>query len=245
MEARAKSFLIDTVIKGFPIPIIFLRDLKPDLKSYSVSRDVVDGQQRLRTLISYIIPDQLRGFDPEHDDFKLLKAHNPEYAGKAFSELPKNVEEEVLDYQFSVNVFPLGTDDRMLSRSSPEWNSTGYKLSKQELRNAEFYGEFKQTMYALANEQLNRWREWGVFNANQLARMLAVELTSELTVYMMEGQLEKSDKRIDKAYEDNELKFPLKAEVQRRYRHVFDAIDEKIGVEDMAYFKKRTVFSPC
>jgi len=30
--------------------------------------------------------------------------------------------------------------------------------------------------------------------------------------------------------------------VQRRYRHVFDAIDEKIGVEDMAYFKKRTVF---
>jgi len=42
-------------------------------------------------------------------------------------------------------------------------NSTGYKLSKQELRNAEFYGEFKQTMYALANEQLNRWRS-GAFS---------------------------------------------------------------------------------
>jgi uncharacterized protein with ParB-like and HNH nuclease domain len=50
----AKSFLIDTILKGFPMPIIFLRDLPSDLKKLKSRRDVVDGQQRLRTIFSFM-----------------------------------------------------------------------------------------------------------------------------------------------------------------------------------------------
>lgn len=39
-----KSYLIDSILKGLPIPIIFLRDLRADLKTFKSKRDVVDGQ---------------------------------------------------------------------------------------------------------------------------------------------------------------------------------------------------------
>jgi uncharacterized protein with ParB-like and HNH nuclease domain len=52
----AKSYLIDTVIRGLPIPIIFIRERKNDLDSLEPKREVVDGQQRLRTLFSFIQP---------------------------------------------------------------------------------------------------------------------------------------------------------------------------------------------
>jgi uncharacterized protein with ParB-like and HNH nuclease domain len=43
----AKSYLIDTILRGLPIPIIFLRDLRADLKTFKAKLYVVDGQQRI------------------------------------------------------------------------------------------------------------------------------------------------------------------------------------------------------
>ena len=43
----AKSYLLDTIIKGYPIPIIFLREQKTDLTTLKHKREVVDGQQRV------------------------------------------------------------------------------------------------------------------------------------------------------------------------------------------------------
>src|SRR5690349_12146313 len=52
---KAKSYLIDTIIRGLPIPIIFLRVIQ-DLKTLKQTLEVVDGQQRLRTFLSFIDP---------------------------------------------------------------------------------------------------------------------------------------------------------------------------------------------
>ncbi|MGO9207301.1 MAG: DUF262 domain-containing protein, partial [Candidatus Limnocylindrales bacterium] len=50
---KAKSLLIDSVVRGLPMPIVFLRQLQ-DLKTFRSQMEVVDGQQRLRTLLSFI-----------------------------------------------------------------------------------------------------------------------------------------------------------------------------------------------
>lgn len=110
-KPKAKSYLIDTIIRGFPIPIIFLRDAKSSLKTFAPLRDVVDGQQRLRTVISFIAPELLKDYDPDRDDFTVAKEHNEKYHGKAFSELPELIQHQILDYQFTVNVFPSDTAD--------------------------------------------------------------------------------------------------------------------------------------
>src|SRR3989338_7244026 len=76
----AKSYLIDTVVRGLPIPIIFLRERKSDLSTLEPKREVVDGQQRLRTLISYIAPKTLKDFKEERDAFTVKEEHNNELA---------------------------------------------------------------------------------------------------------------------------------------------------------------------
>ncbi|MEW6094680.1 MAG: DUF262 domain-containing protein, partial [Chloroflexota bacterium] len=46
---RAQSYLIDTVIKGKPIPKIFMRqEVNP--KTRKTRREIVDGQHRIRTV---------------------------------------------------------------------------------------------------------------------------------------------------------------------------------------------------
>jgi hypothetical protein len=52
----AKSFLLDTIVRGLPIPIIFLREQKTDLDSLEPKREVVDGQQRIRTVLAFLAP---------------------------------------------------------------------------------------------------------------------------------------------------------------------------------------------
>src|SRR5690606_2200712 len=77
----AKSLLIDTMFHGFPVPIIFLRDRGIDRKTFEPIREVIDGQQRLRSIISYIAPELLEDFDQEKDDFVVSHNHNKLLAG--------------------------------------------------------------------------------------------------------------------------------------------------------------------
>jgi uncharacterized protein with ParB-like and HNH nuclease domain len=49
-KSGAKSYLIDTIVRGMPIPIIFLKDKRTDVDQFEPIREVVDGQQRLRTV---------------------------------------------------------------------------------------------------------------------------------------------------------------------------------------------------
>jgi uncharacterized protein with ParB-like and HNH nuclease domain len=72
----AKSFLIDTILKGYPIPIIFLRERKTDLKSLEHKREVVDGQQRIRTVLSFAAPNALPDYNPDRDSFQILQSHS-------------------------------------------------------------------------------------------------------------------------------------------------------------------------
>src|SRR5208283_3463162 len=133
----AKSYLLDTIIKGYPIPIIFLREQKTDLVTLRVKREVVDGQQRIRTFLSFIDPSSLGNqYVPDRDAFEIKKAHNKELSGKSFDQLSAEIRQSILDYEFSVQVLPSSIDDRQVIQIFARMNATGFKLNSQELRNA-------------------------------------------------------------------------------------------------------------
>lgn len=239
----AKSYLVDTILRGLPMPIIFLRDLPSDLKSFRPRREVVDGQQRIRTIISFISPDLLEGFELSADSFVISRSHNKEYAGRRFENLPPNAQQRILDYQFSVHSFSSDTDDREILQIFARMNSTGVRLNDQELRNAEFFGYFKQVAYEIATEQLNRWRDWAIFTPDQIARMHEVELTSELMILMIQGVLGKSKSNIELFYKSLDEDFPDAGEVSTRFRDVFDFIAGHFSTEDIIeFFGRRSIF---
>lgn len=228
-QPGAKSYLIDTIVNNLPMPIIFLRERKSDIDKLISVREVVDGQQRLRTVFTYIDPSLLRDFDHERDPFKIKANHDKRVAGKNFSELTDDVKKDILSYEFSVHVLPFDTEDRDVLQIFSRMNSTGVKLNPQELRNAAYFGPFKTTMYSLASEQLERWIEWKIFTLNQIARMQEVELTSEFVIFILQGITARTKTDIDavyKKFEEIDPKFPKKKEIINRFREVMNTIDK-------------------
>jgi len=223
--------LIDTVVQGLPMPLILLRDLPPDLKTHTSRKEVVDGQQRLRTLAAFIAPNVLGDFDPARDAFTVLPSHNSSIAKKTFEQLNDGLKRRILDYQISVHIFPSTTGDEIILNVFARLNSTGARLNPQELRNAMYFGEFKTLMYRLSSEQLGRWRRWGVFSEDALARMSEVELTSDVVNLIVNGVGAKNKSALDKLYKSFDESFPDADIVARRFESVMDAIDTTLGAE--------------
>ncbi|MDE2756449.1 MAG: DUF262 domain-containing protein, partial [Acidobacteriota bacterium] len=211
----AKSYLLDTIVRGLPIPIIFLREQKTDLESFEPKREVVDGQQRIRTLIAFIAPTLLRDFDPNRDNFTIKLSHNKNLAGQPFNKLPTEIRQTILDYQFSVHILPSSVDDREVLQIFARMNATGLKLNSQELRNAAYFGEFKTSMYEISAEQLPRWRGWRLFNESQISRMAEVEITSEFAQLMLKGIVAKHQQALDRLYADLEDEWSERTETER------------------------------
>ncbi|WP_284877309.1 DUF262 domain-containing protein [Brevundimonas sp. MEB006b] len=211
----AKSYFIDTVVRGLPIPIIFLRE-RTDLNTLRTLREVVDGQQRLRTLFSYIAPDLVPGFVVDRDGFTVSKVHNSDIGGLAFGELSASLREQIISYQISTHVLPASTSDAEVLDMFRRMNASGVKLNAQELRNAKFFGHFSQTSKTLSTSYLETWRNWRIFNESDFARMKEVEFVSELLMLTERGIQEKTQPSIDATYKrlDNdwaEMPFILSA----------------------------------
>lgn len=224
----ARSYLIDTIVRGLPVPLIFVRE-RLDLRTQRTVRDIVDGQQRLRTLFAFIDESTLSDLDPERDRFTVKRAHSRDLADRRFDELDETFQRRILGYKFSVQTLPPEVDDRDVLQIFARLNSTGLALNFQELRNAAYFGVFKTLMYNLAYEQLERWQGWRLFTGDQLSRMQEVEFTSDLTLTALKGLSGKSKSKLDSLYKELDDSFPQEAEFARRFRKVMDTIDDHLG----------------
>ena len=238
-----KSLLIDSIVRGLPIPIIFLRELPPDLETLKSKRQVVDGQQRIRTVLSFIDPKSLGKNLTGRDIFQVRKIHNEIISKKDFSDLSPEIKNQILYYEFAVNILPSDTDDPMVLKIFSRMNSTGVKLNSQELRNANFSGDLKQTAFDLSMEQLEKWRNWEIFTENAIARMNEVDLTSDLIMLILKGITTKDKRSLDNLYCDYENDFIGKEIVQNRFRFVMESINNILGDKiKKLIFKNATLF---
>lgn len=72
--APAKSYFIDTIIKEFPFPKVYFHE-RIDMKTKRPCREIVDGQQRLSTIVDFV------------EDKFALGSNAGEMQGKRFSDL--------------------------------------------------------------------------------------------------------------------------------------------------------------
>lgn len=227
----AKSFLVDSIVRNFPIPPILLRERVMGLKELDSKLEVVDGQQRIRTILTFIDPKLFSDFKEDKDNFTVKSYHNKEISDKQFSALSQEIQQQILNYQLIVHVLPSSAEDREILEIFSRINSTGVRLNDQELRNAEYFGEFKTSMYVLAAEQLTRWRNWNIFSESRLARMEEVQLTSELILMIINGLTNQKQKLLDDLYDTYENEFIGRNEIEKRFRFVMDEIEKKLGTD--------------
>jgi hypothetical protein len=227
-KAPARSQLIDTIVRGYPIPIVLLRQVQ-DLQTLKMRMEVVDGQQRLRTLLAFLDSAALPDFRAETDSVVVRRSHNADLAGKPFQRLPSDTKQQILSYEFSTHILPASTGDDLVFRIFARLNSTGLSLNKQEIRNAEYHGAFKTLVYELSFQFLDFWRGRNVFGNDAIARMDEAEAVSEYLIAMIEGLGGKSQAKIDRYYKDYDETLPAADILETRFTKLMSNIDSAIG----------------
>ncbi|MDF2525568.1 MAG: hypothetical protein K0S17_653 [Enterobacter mori] len=213
---KAKSYLVDTILRGKPIPKILITQT---LNVGRNIRTVVDGQQRLRAILSYI-----------NGDFKVSRAHNREFSSFYYDELPEDVKAEFLKYEIGVDMlFDLSFED--ILDIFARLNTYSVKLNPQELLNAQYLGFFKQCAYSLGFKYVAYLIEGGVLTEKEVTRMAEAELSSDLLGALIEGiQPKKSIPNLYKKYDDDEAQ---SIDASSKFDQVMTIIGEIYPAEEL------------
>jgi hypothetical protein len=207
---KAKSFLIDTILRGKPIPKVFIRQ-KINVSTKTSMREVVDGQQRLRTILSFI-----------KDGFVVSKRQNKEHGGRLFSQLPEEVQGQMLAYEVSVDLLINLPDPEVLDIFS-RLNSYAVVLNEQEKINADHFGPFKTLADKIGHKYFEYWIKQGILSAKQIMRMLEVNMVADLLIALLEGV--KNKKQIKKFYDSYENTFDHDVDaLEKKFDRVVEAI---------------------
>jgi hypothetical protein len=212
----ARSFLMESIILGYPIPKIFLRS-KTDLKTRRTIKEIVDGQQRSRAIHDFF-----------HDRFKLSKTLETEdFRGLSYSELPAEWQDRFISYSISIDLFVSATADEV-RQSFRRMNSYTVPLNPEELRHAEYQGILKWFLYELARSYEERLAGLGVFSQKQLVRMADLKLFTEIAHAIKSGVTTTNRRELDRMYRGFDQQFAEEADYARRIRFAFNKI---VGME--------------
>jgi Protein of unknown function DUF262 len=207
---NAKSYLIDTILRGKPIPKLFVRN-KINVSTKTTTRDVVDGQQRIRTILSYL-----------RDGFSVFKRHNKDYGDLLFSQLPEAVQAQVLEYEITVDNLIAITNIEVLDVFS-RLNSYAVILNEQEKINANHFSAFKLLADHIGHKYNTYWMQQGILTSKNIMRMLEVNLVADVLIAMIEGI--KSKKQIKPSYDKYEQKFEENTkDLERKFDEVVSQI---------------------
>ncbi|GJM22856.1 MAG: hypothetical protein DHS20C15_27710 [Planctomycetota bacterium] len=214
---KAKSYLIDTIIRGRPIPKILISQ---ELRGSRNMRIVVDGQQRLRAILEFI-----------NGDFAISRAHNTEYARARFSSLSNEDRSSFLQYELGVDVlFNMQYSD--LLDVFARINSYTVSLNKQEKLNAKYLGYFKQRAFSLGYQYVAYFLRSTVLTKPKVTRMGEAELASDLLVALVDGvQTNKAVEKFYKKYDDEPGPLDKCCE---KFERVMSYLGEVYSPEDLA-----------
>jgi len=209
---NAKSYLIDTILRGYPIPQIFIRQ-QIDISTRKTIREVIDGQQRITALIEYF--DNL---------FKIQKSHNKEFGALSYSELPDSEKENFLNYNISFEIVKL-KDDSKIYEMFARLNTNNIALNKQELRNAQYWGDFKVFILQKSSDFKNIFIDKKIFKDRDLSRMADVDFMNSLVIHLIDGIVTDSNTKTESYYKKYDKEFGIQEEIEEKLNRIFYIIE--------------------
>lgn len=180
----AKIMLIDSILNEIPMPKIFVSSY---IKNGKTVRAVIDGQQRITAILGFLA-----------NEFALEEPYAGQHAGLKFDDLPQTLRDDViLAYDIDFNEAK-GLSDADLREVYSRVNKYLVALNRQELRKADYPGDFLDTCEAMANHEF--FEDAGLFTAAARRRSLDVEFVSELIGALVLGISDRKD-AVDVCYQ--------------------------------------------
>jgi 5-methylcytosine-specific restriction endonuclease McrA len=186
---RDRANLIDTILRNYPLPAIFLHKRE---ENGNLVYDVIDGKQRLESIFMFTGAMKNRfsvhtQLTPESEiewvDWTLLKRKDMQPRITGYEIPVVEVDGEIGDI---INVFI-------------RINSTGKALTSQEQRHAKYFNSpFLKEAARVAKRYERYFLENGIFSSGLISRMKHIELICELMLSVSQGDVLNKKSALDR-----------------------------------------------
>lgn len=211
----AKTYLIDTILRDKPIPSIYMRT-GIDSRTRRAFREVVDGQQRLRTIHEFVNGEWELGGRAE------------EFRGNHFGDLDEDIQQAFLSYRIGVVQLFNASNEDVLDAFN-RLNSFSYTLNPQELRHGKYQGEFREAVRQASNRWSSRlWERYNVVSLRARVRMGDDELMAQMFGIILEGVVDGGQPAIERLYRNYDREVPKQtmATVDRVISYIVENFSE-------------------
>lgn len=227
----AKSFLIETILLDYPIPKLSLHQ-KLDMQTRTVVKNIVDGQQRSRTIQDFY-----------ENKFRLSRVNiHSDFAGCNFSQLDTAYQEKFLNYGLDFDLF-VGASDEQVREIFRRMNSFTVPLNAEEQRHSNFQGPFKWFINQLVQDFDQGFEAAGVFTSKQLNRMVDSKLLTEVTKAMLDGITTTSKATLDTIYRKYDAEFERADEVGQALRNALQYVLALDVIRDTSLAKPYNIYA--
>ena len=163
-----RRYFLSTIFNNFPTPALFLhRTMENGRALYHV----VDGKQRLETILSFA-----KNEFPLADDFGDERLDK-----KRFKDLNEDMKNIFWNYQLIVEQLT-SSDITYIREVFDRVNRNTRKLSRQEIRHARFEGWFADRVDAEAEAEGTIWRHFNIVTAARARRMADSQFIAEMLI---------------------------------------------------------------
>lgn len=211
----AQTYFIDTILEKYPFPKLYFHQIY-DRTVKKPIMEVVDGQQRLQTIIDFT-----------KDKFRLSRA-SQKHSGLLYSDLDEPTQEAFQMYSVPVDVI-LAAERPQLLEMFRRMNSYTAPLNPAEKRHSTYQGKFKWFAVELADKISPILEEFGILTTKQILRMADSELIAEFVIILEEGLVNRSASSINNLYKKYDVSFPQEEEYSNIISNFFQVLANHFG----------------
>lgn len=225
-----KAYLINSIFENKPVPTIYIRH-SLDIEEEKSIKEVVDGQQRVRSVLEYADG--------------AYAARHPQHAQRVkYADLTSTQRTAFKMTKLSVG-YLVSADDADVIEIFGRLNSVSKTLNAQEKRNAAYSGEMKDFCLKEAAKRVQLWRDLRVFSATDVARMGEVQFVSELVLNLLDGLSDFSAQRLNAMYSKYDDTFAKRVVIRRRLESTFSeiALLDPTVISDTIFSRQPLFFS--
>lgn len=230
-STAARSYLLETILKGYPIPKVYLWQ-NTDLRSMRTELEIVDGQQRCMAIQAFA-----------RDE--LVITSKGDYRGLRYSDLAEEDQQRFVEYAVGTDTL-VGATKQQVREVYRRINSFTTPLNAQEKRFAAAFGGEGSVKYFILEAGENYSEvliQAGALTPNNVNRMGDQEFIAMLVNMFRLGIHTSAPAKLNKLYSEFDDGFPIADECGRRLMALFDWVARSADLHGLKVFGREQLLS--